>query len=36
VAVMNGGPGRADARVTYLWRTGVGEGLEELLDRLDL
>ena len=36
VAVMNGGPGRADARVTYLWRTGVGEALEEMLDRLDI
>lgn len=36
VGVMNWGPGRADAKVTYLWRTGVGQGLEEMLDRLGI
>lgn len=36
VALMNLGLGQADARVTYRWRTGVGEGLGRLLDRLGL
>lgn len=36
VAVLNGGPGRADARATYLWRTNVGDALGQLLDRLQL
>ena len=36
VAVVNGGPGRADAKATYLWRTGVGEALELMLDAVDV
>lgn len=36
VAVINGGPGRADAKVTTLWRTRVGPAFDELLDALDL
>jgi NAD-dependent SIR2 family protein deacetylase len=36
VAVVNGGPGRADARVSYLWRTPVAPAFDALLDRLDL
>ena len=36
VAIINGGPGRADAKATYLWRTGVGEALELMLDEVDV
>lgn len=36
VAVINGGPGRADAKVDILWRTGVGPAFLSLLDELDL
>lgn len=36
VAVINGGPGRADARVDVLWRSQVGPAFDELLDRLAL
>lgn len=36
VAVINGGPGRADAKATYLWRSGVGEALELMLDEIDV
>ena len=35
VAVINGGPGRADVKATYLWRTGVGEALELMIDEVD-
>lgn len=34
VGVINGGPGRGDAKATYLWRTQVGPALEELLAAL--
>src|SRR5690625_1922473 len=36
VAIINGGPGRADTRATILWRTQVGPAFDELLDALDL
>ncbi|MDY3126705.1 MAG: Sir2 family NAD-dependent protein deacetylase [Corynebacterium sp.] len=36
VAVINGGPGRADSRVTTLWRTPVAPAFSELLDVLGL
>ena len=36
VAVINGGPGRADARVDVLWRTQVGPAFDDLLDALGL
>lgn len=36
VAVVNGGPGRADDKVDVLWRTGVGEAFDALLDELGL
>lgn len=36
VTVINGGPGRADARVDTLWRTGVGPAFLDLLDELEL
>lgn len=36
VAVINGGPGRADHRVDTLWRTRVGPAFDELLDALEL
>lgn len=36
VAVINGGPGRADHRVEVLWRTRVGPAFDQLLDALDL
>ena len=36
VAVINGGPGRADARVNVLWRTQVGPAFDDLLDALAL
>lgn len=35
-AVINGGPGRADAKVDTLWRSDVGDALDEILDGLDL
>ncbi|MCP3425475.1 NAD-dependent protein deacetylase [Rothia sp. AR01] len=34
VAVVNGGPGRADTRADYLWRTPVAPAFDALLDRL--
>lgn len=36
VAVINGGPGRADHRVDILWRTRVGPAFDQILDALDL
>ncbi|WKD56638.1 NAD-dependent protein deacetylase [Corynebacterium capitovis DSM 44611] len=36
VAVINGGPGRADAKVSTLWRSSVGDALDSLLDQLGL
>ncbi len=36
VAVINGGPGRADDKVTTLWRSNVGDALDALLDALEL
>lgn len=36
VAAINGGPGRADPKVTTLWRTPVGDALDALLDELGL
>ncbi|WP_238596974.1 NAD-dependent protein deacetylase [Corynebacterium heidelbergense] len=36
VAVINGGPGRADDRVNVLWRTPVIPAFHRLLDELDL
>ena len=36
VAIINGGPGRADVKATYLWRSGVGEALELMLDAVDV
>lgn len=36
VAVVNGGPGRADRKVHTLWRTGVAPAFDELLDALEL
>lgn len=36
VAVINGGPGRGDARADTLWRTRVGPAFDDLLDALDL
>ncbi|MFH0412636.1 Sir2 family NAD-dependent protein deacetylase [Corynebacterium sp. L4756] len=36
VAIINGGPGRADTRATTLWRTKVGPAFDALLDELDL
>lgn len=36
VAVINGGPGRADDKVDTLWRTGVGEAVDSILDELGL
>ncbi|MEJ5919559.1 MULTISPECIES: Sir2 family NAD-dependent protein deacetylase [unclassified Corynebacterium] len=36
VAVVNGGPGRADGRVDTLWRTGVGPAFDAVLDELGL
>lgn len=34
--VINGGPGRADAKATTVWRTGVGEAMDTILDELGL
>jgi NAD-dependent SIR2 family protein deacetylase len=36
VSVINGGPGRADARVDVLWRTGVQPAFLALLDELGM
>ncbi|MDO5512802.1 Sir2 family NAD-dependent protein deacetylase [Corynebacterium sp.] len=36
VAVINGGPGRADGRVEVLWRTPVAPAFDALLDELGL
>lgn len=36
VSVINGGPGRADARVDVLWRTSVAPAFLSLLDELGL
>ena len=36
VAVVNGGPGRADRRVDVLWRTPVAPAFDALLDLLEL
>lgn len=36
VAVINGGPGRADQKVSTLWRARVAPAFDELLDALDL
>ncbi|MCQ4619073.1 NAD-dependent protein deacetylase [Corynebacterium sp. CCUG 59401] len=36
VAVVNGGPGRADQKVTTLWRSNVGDALDSILDELGL
>lgn len=35
-AVINGGPGRADAKVDTLWRADVGAALDDVLDGLGL
>ncbi|MCP1388120.1 NAD-dependent protein deacetylase [Corynebacterium sp. TA-R-1] len=36
VAVINGGPGRADGRADTVWRANVGDALDEVLDGLGL
>lgn len=36
VAVINGGPGRADAKVTTLWRTQVADAFDAIADELGL
>ena len=36
VAVINGGPGRADPKATTLWRSRVGDALDQVLDELEL
>jgi len=36
VAVINGGPGRADTKVDTIWRTSVGDALDQVLDGLGL
>ena len=36
VAVINGGPGRGDARADTVWRTDVGEALDLILDGVGL
>lgn len=36
VAVINGGPGRADHRVEILWRTRVAPAFDDILDSLEL
>lgn len=36
VSVINGGPGRADARVHTLWRTQLGTAFDAILDELSL
>ena len=35
-AVINGGPGRADAKVDTLWRVNIADALDDILDGLDL
>ena len=36
VAVINGGPGRADTKADAVWRTDVGDALDAILDALDI
>lgn len=36
VAVINGGPGRADTKAAAVWRTDVGDALDAILDALDM
>ena len=36
VAVINGGPGRADTKAAAVWRTDVGDALDAILDALDI
>lgn len=36
VNVLNGGPGRADAKAAVLWRTQVGPAFDDILDTLGL
>ena len=36
VSVVNGGPGRGDPKATTLWRTGVAEAMDAILDGLGL
>ena len=36
VAVINGGPGRADAKVDTVWRADVGDAIDQILDALEL
>jgi NAD-dependent SIR2 family protein deacetylase len=36
VSVINGGPGRADAKVDVLWRVSAAPAFLDLLDELDL
>lgn len=36
VAVINGGPGRGDAKADTVWRTRVGPAFDDLLDALEL
>lgn len=36
VTVINGGPGRGDAKADTVWRTDVGEALDEILDGVGL
>lgn len=36
LAIINGGPGRADAQATTLWRTQVAPAFDELLDALGI
>ena len=36
VSVVNGGPGRGDPKATTLWRTGVAEAMDAILDGLEL
>ena len=36
VAVINGGPGRADPKADVVWRTNVGDALDAILDTFEL
>ncbi len=36
VAVINGGPGRADPKADTLWRTDVGDAMDAVLDALEI
>lgn len=36
VSIINGGPGRGDAKASVLWRTSVGPAFDALLDQLEL